>query len=153
MQIRAFKSEDAPQILALSSRFNEIDFLAYRDLDVMTQKQLELAQKSIASNASNIFVAESNGHFLGYLEMSSKKDYFTQKEVAYIEAIAVLSTAEKQGVGQLLMTKAEDWCREQHCTELVLDVFSANQKAISFYGRLGFDKEIIKMVKSVTPKS
>lgn len=29
MQIRAFKSEDARQILALSSRFNEIDFLAY----------------------------------------------------------------------------------------------------------------------------
>lgn len=63
MQIRAFKSEDAPQILALSSRFNEIDFLAYRDRDVMTQEQLELTQKSIASNASNIFVAESNGHF------------------------------------------------------------------------------------------
>ena len=61
MQITAFKSEDAPQIL--SSRFNEIDFLAYRDRDVMTQKQLELTQKSIASNASNIFVAESNGHF------------------------------------------------------------------------------------------
>ncbi|MCY7202798.1 GNAT family N-acetyltransferase [Streptococcus gallolyticus subsp. gallolyticus] len=51
------------------------------------------------------------------------------------------------------MTKAEDWCREQHCTELVLDVFSANQKAISFYERLGFNKEITKMVKSVTPKS
>ena len=63
MQIRAFKSEHAPQILALSSLFNEIDFLAYRDRDVMMQKQLELIQKSIASNASNIFVAESNGHF------------------------------------------------------------------------------------------
>jgi GNAT superfamily N-acetyltransferase len=65
--------------------------------------------------------------------MSSEKNYFTQKK--FIEAIAVLSTAKKSGSWQLLMTKAEDWCREQHCTELVLDVFSANQKAISFHER------------------
>lgn len=85
--------------------------------------------------------------------MSSLKNYFTQKKLLTLKLSLCFQPQKKQGVGQLLMTKAEDWCREQHCTELVLDVFSANQKAISFYERLGFDKEIIKMVKSVTPKS
>jgi len=105
MQIRAFKSEDARQILALSSHFNEIDFLAYRDRDVMTQKQLELTQKSIASNASNNFCRGIKRAFLGYLELSSEKKFISLKKM-FIEAIAVLFNRKKrQGVGQLLMTK------------------------------------------------
>lgn len=47
------------------------------------------------------------------------------------------------------MKKAKEWCIENNCTELVLDVFSGNKKAINFYNNLGFEIEIIKMVKSV----
>lgn len=83
MKIRNFKKKDITKILELSSRFNEVDFLEYRDAEIMDKKQFELSQKSIETNSSNIFVADLNGDFLGYLEMSKEKDYFTQKDVAY----------------------------------------------------------------------
>ena len=66
-----------------------------------------------------------------------------------IEAIAVSSDAEGQGVGKLLLKKAEDWCVKNNCSELVLDVFSTNAKAIRFYKNAGFEEEVKKMVKTV----
>ena len=149
MKIRNFEKKDITKILELSSRFNEVDFLGYRDAEIMDKKQFELSQKSIETNSSNIFVADLNGDFLGYLEMSKEEDYFTQKDVAYIEAIAVSSDAEGQGVGKLLLKKAEDWCVKNNCSELVLDVFSTNAKAIRFYKNAGFEEEVKKMVKTV----
>lgn len=149
MKIRNAKKDDISNILELSVRFCEIDFLDYRDTEVMKERQKSLSEKSIETNFSNIYIAESDNKFLGYLEMSKEKDYFTQKDIAYIKAIAVNLNAERQGVGKQLMKKAKEWCIENNCTELVLDVFSGNKKAINFYNNLGFEIEIIKMVKSV----
>lgn len=147
MIIRDFQEKDSKHILNLSSRFNEAELMEYRNHEVMNKKQIELAEKSILNNKSNIFVVEHEEEFLGYLEMTKENDYFTNKPIGYISAIAVTSSSEGKGVGKLLMKKAETWCAENQCTELVLDVFKANQNAIMFYRHLGFEEEIVKMVK------
>ena len=147
MIIRSYQDKDDEYILNLSSRFYETPSMAYRDLDTMRESQNALAEQSILKNKANIFIVEQDGEFLGYLEMTKQNDYFTKKPVGYIAAIAVTTSSEGKGVGKMLMRQAELWCKTNKCTELVLDVFRSNEKAIAFYKHLGFEEEIVKMVK------
>ncbi|GAJ97737.1 ribosomal-protein-alanine acetyltransferase [Geomicrobium sp. JCM 19055] len=109
---------------------------------------MELAESSV-KNASNIYVAEQEQQFLGYIELAEQRDFFTNESVAYISAIAVTPEAQGSGVGKQLMKKAEQWCIERGLSQLVLDVFKANEGAVQFYKRLGFEEEVVKMVKSL----
>jgi ribosomal protein S18 acetylase RimI-like enzyme len=47
------------------------------------------------------------------------------------------------------MTAAEKWARAQDYRLLHLEVFANNDKAQSFYQRIGFNKETLHMVKTL----
>ena len=94
-------------------------------------------------------MVEHDSEFLGYIELTEDRDYFTNDRVAYISAIAVTSAGEDKGIGKVLMGKAEKWCLEKGCKQIVLDVFKANDNAIHFYRHLGYEEEIVKMVKTI----
>lgn len=149
MYMRPFQEKDKDSIINLSDRFSDIPFMEYRNREDMEQKQLELAKSSVSSSSSDIFVAEQDDKFLGYIELTEERDYFTNVRIAYISAIAVTSAGEGKGIGKMLMSKAEKWCLDKGCKHLVLDVFKANDNAINFYKYLGYEEEIVKMVKTL----
>uniref|UniRef100_UPI0006CF836B GNAT family N-acetyltransferase n=1 Tax=Bacillus sp. JCM 19041 TaxID=1460637 RepID=UPI0006CF836B len=132
-----------------AERFSDISFMAYRDIEKMKQKQNELAQASVESDESTFFIAEQDGIFLGYIELKEETDYFTVEKTAYISAVAVASSGEGKGVGKKLMQKAEQWSKEKGLKQIVLDVFKANERAVDVYRHLGYDEEIVKMVKVI----
>ncbi|SEN93827.1 Ribosomal protein S18 acetylase RimI [Amphibacillus marinus] len=148
MTIRPYQEKDNDKIIKLADRFSAIPFMTHRNQEDMEQKQLELAKKAISSRSSDIFVAEENDNFLGYIELTEVSDYFTTDSVAYISAIAVTHAGEGKGIGKQLMEKADQWCLAKGCKYLALDVFTANEQAINFYNHLGYQAEIVKMVKS-----
>ena len=143
MHIRPYQDKDKDSIIRLSNRFSQIQFMEYRN------QQLELAKNAVSSSTSDIFVVEHNGEVRGYIELTKDRDYFTNDVVAYISAIAVTSVGEGKGIGKMLMAKAEKWCLDKGCKQLVLDVFKANENAINFYKYLGYEEEIVKMVKTL----
>ncbi|CAG9622701.1 GNAT family N-acetyltransferase [Sutcliffiella rhizosphaerae] len=149
MLIREFKEEDNLHIIELSKRFSDINFMNYRDKNSMEKKQVELAEAAIEKNRSNIFVAEENGDFLGYIELALQEDYFTGEKQGYISSIAVMPKGEGKGIGKELMKKAEEWTSEQGLNVLVLEVFKNNQRAVGFYETLGYQQEIVKMTKEI----
>ncbi|WP_066186563.1 GNAT family N-acetyltransferase [Gracilibacillus timonensis] len=149
MKIRPYQEKDKDQIINLSYRFTDIPLMEYRNREDLKAKQLELAMNAVTSITSDIFVVEDRDVFQGYIELTSDRDYFTNERIAYISAIAVTSGGEGKGIGKLLMAKAEEWCLDKGCKQLALDVFKANKHAISFYRHLGFEEEIVKMVKTL----
>lgn len=149
MKIRPYQEKDKDHIINLSYRFNDIPLMEYRNREDMKEKQIELAINAVTSSTSDIFVVEDRDVFQGYIELTSDRDYFTNERVAYISAIAVTSAGEGKGIGKMLMVKAEEWCLAKGCKQLALDVFKANKHAISFYRHLGFEEEIVKMVKTL----
>ncbi|KYG31846.1 GNAT family N-acetyltransferase [Alkalihalobacillus trypoxylicola] len=150
MIIRKYHEQDHPVILALAERFNHIDYMKHRDQDAMAKKQEQMALQSLTDNKENIYIAENNGMILGYLELAIQKDYFTGKEQAYISAIAVSEKGEGKGIGKALMAKAEEWAIDQGLSEVILDVFLDNNRAVGLYEHLGYQKEIVKMVKELS---
>lgn len=147
MLIRQMENKDKKKIISLAERFSDIVFMEYRDIEKMKRKQTELAQASVEADDSTIFVAEQDGIFLGYIELKEEIDFFTTEKTAYISAVAVASSGEGKGVGKQLMHRAEQWSREKGLKQLVLNVFKANQRAIDIYRHLGYEEEIVKMVK------
>lgn len=55
-----------------------------------------------------------------------------------VQRMAVLKPARKSGYGRILMSKAEDYARKHHFTQLVL---GAQMTARDFYQRLGYHSQ------------
>ncbi|UTR05898.1 GNAT family N-acetyltransferase [Alkalihalobacillus sp. LMS6] len=149
MYIRPFEKKDTEKLLGLSSRFLEFQLLQHRDKLAMEKKQNELLEDAIQHRAHQLFVAEEDDQFLGYLEIGLQQDFFTKEQQVYIAGIATTSEAQGRGVGKELMTKAEQWAREQGVKTIVLDVFKANEHAVRFYEYAGYQQEIVKMTKTI----
>lgn len=149
MLVRKFEETDRLFVIELAKRFNNIEHLAFRNELQMSKKQEELVVQAVISNKENIFIAESGGAKLGYIELGIQDDYFTDRKQAYISAIAVSEKSEGKGIAKILMNHAEEWAINQGLTQVSLDVFLKNKKAIDVYEHLGFQKEIVKMVKSL----
>lgn len=149
MLVRKFEETDRLFVIELARRFNNIEHLAFRNEHEMSKKQEELVVQAVISNKENIFVAESGGAKLGYIELGIQDDYFTDRKQAYVSAIAVSEISEGKGIAKILMNHAEEWAINQGLTQVSLDVFLKNKKAIDVYEHLGFQKEIVKMVKSL----
>ena len=49
-----------------------------------------------------------------------------------------------------LIAKAEEWARSQGLDWLTISVFEANGRAAGLYERLGFGRDIVRLVKPLT---
>nr|WP_234448089.1 GNAT family N-acetyltransferase [Virgibacillus salexigens] len=115
----------------------------------MEKRQEETALESINKKSSNIFIAEEEGIYMGYIELNDTVDYFTRQRQGYISAIAVAKNSEGMGVGKRVMKKAEKWAQQKGYDQLVLHLFTANQRAMNFYKNLGYEQEFTVMVKQM----
>ncbi len=59
---------------------------------------------------------------------------------AYITNIAVADGFKRRGIGKSLMTAATEYCRENKCRFITLEVRSGNSAAIGLYNSFGFEK-------------
>lgn len=149
MIIRRYEQKDAKDVIELAKRFNGVSYMRYRDQAKMEAKQRDLALKAVKENTENIFVAEDQGELFGYIELTIQEDYFTKKRQAYVSAISVASQGEGKGIGKALMKKAEEWALSHGLTEVILDVFKNNERAVGLYEHLGYQQEVVKMVKEL----
>ena len=91
------------------------------------------------------FIAEdSSGHRLGFILLTSEIDFFTQEQHGHVADLAVLPTAEGQGIGQALMQFAEAWAKSHNYPFLTLNAFPQNKRGRSFYAQLGYQEDLIK---------
>lgn len=70
---------------------------------------------------------------------------------AYIEEMAVLASHRGRGVGARMMESAVEWARDRGAEEILLDVWEANEEAISFYEKLGFRRTQWRMARNLEP--
>jgi ribosomal protein S18 acetylase RimI-like enzyme len=155
IQIRPFTPSDTNFIESLIHRFSEFDLPAWRQRDEIENTNLISLTKAMAMREpdSEIFIAQDEaGNRAGFLHLQTQTDYFNGKKVGYISDLAVGAAFEGQGIGRILLDKAEDWARAEGCHLLSLYVFSNNSRARKIYEQLGFDEEVIKYVKPLIPK-
>lgn len=155
IHLRPFSPPDTGFIESLIPRFSEFDLPTWRTRNEIDKASLASLKKAMETPepGSAIFIAEDEmGKRAGFLHIQIQTDYFNSKKIAYISDIAVDSFFEGQGIGRILLDKAEDWAREQDCSLLTLYVFSDNSRARKVYEKLGFKEEVTKYVKPLFQK-
>ncbi|HET9137446.1 MAG TPA: GNAT family N-acetyltransferase [Candidatus Kapabacteria bacterium] len=90
------------------------------------------------------FVAESDGHLIGYVTIyieNKTPQCVLELSIGNVPEIRTLYVLERflgQGVGFQLMNYAEEYLKQNGFHNVWLDVFSENDRAIRFYKRQGY---------------
>jgi [ribosomal protein S18]-alanine N-acetyltransferase len=79
-------------------------------------------------------VAEADGQLAGYAGL------MVVGETADVQALAVAASAQRQGIGRMLLGAVIDQARRSGARELFLEVRADNEAALALYVRAGFEQ-------------
>lgn len=91
-----------------------------------------------------LIARDESGTAIGCAELSIRayaEDCVTGR-VAYLEGWYVIPEARRHGVGRALIEAAEDWARQQGCTEFASDALLDNDVSASAHEALGFTETV-----------
>lgn len=105
-----------------------------------------------------VLVAESDGQLVGFAEVTlrSRADGCDPtRPVGFFEGWFVAEEHRRKGVGTALLRAAEDWVREQGCTEMASDALIDNDVSLRAHEALGFEvvDRVVNFRKSLERRS
>src|SRR5690625_323101 len=104
----------------------------------------EMESRFLKINSNPLYstqVAEKNGVIVGMIGMMLGFHYEKNENYVRIVALVVDSEYRKQGIGEKLIEKAEEWAKEQRANRIALNSGNRSERddAHHFYIRLGFE--------------
>lgn len=109
------------------------------------QKMIEAYEHSAKYNA--YFVCLMDGHTLiGWVQIDKAFDYLTGDEIGWINDLYVKAPYRGKGYSKLLMEEAFKEFRKNGYSDVRLNVYSHNEKAMKLYEKMGF-KDVSKFMK------
>lgn len=105
------------------------------------------------SKVGKIFVAEIQGQVVGFVSVRRERDWDSYlssiTDHAYISDLVVLHSYRGQGIGKVLMQKAEEYAIQQGVPVVKIGVLSRNQPAIHLYEQSGFRSYEMVLMKEL----
>jgi ribosomal protein S18 acetylase RimI-like enzyme len=152
MLIRRATDADAPAILALVPRLVGFEPPPWRDRAAMTETDLDVVAEAIRSTTEDpsVFVAEIDGAVRGFIHLRSLEDYYRRHKHGHVADIVVADSHEGQGIATALLGRAEEWSRAQGYDWMTLGVFEQNARAERLYQKLGYRRDVIRLLKPLT---
>lgn len=123
--------------------------------DTSLDEMLGHYQEVLELGEGTCFLAYKEGQPIGFIELSIRNDYVEGADelpVAYIEGLYIDSDYRQKGLGQMLITRAEQWAVQQGFRQLCSDVEMENQLSILFHEKAGFTEaaRIVCFVKNLS---
>lgn len=147
VNIRQFHSFDISKInkifkQTLSSHIENMPDL-FCSLDENNNWNSQFLKKISENNTGIVFVAEISREVVGYIISYLQKfpmnaPFYKARKVLYIEDISIEEQYQNKGIGTLLISKCEKWAKKNGFTDIELNVYESNQRAQSFYHKLGY---------------
>ncbi|SRR5258706_3363917 len=81
----------------------------------------------------------------GYARIENSKSYLQHKQHAYLGFMYVVPEQRGKGINKRIIEVLQDWAVSQNVSELRLEVYQGNIKAINAYEKIGFSKLIFEM--------
>jgi ribosomal protein S18 acetylase RimI-like enzyme len=89
-------------------------------------------QNSVGGDMRNVLVALSDDKIVGYVNP------VVDGSEGWIGGVGVIQSARGKGIGEKLMTAAEDFCRQKGVSEVFLEVIEGNIRAQRLYEKLRY---------------
>ncbi len=150
--IRPALDRDREFVLSLVSSLLEFGSSAWEDAESLApafREALGLVLSSRDPRATVLIAHAADETPLGFISLRVHEDV-TGAERGHVADLAVTEDARRMGVGTALMKAGESWARDRGLPLLSLDVWSTNDRALSFYHRLGYSAESCRLIKRVS---
>ncbi|MBQ2800733.1 MAG: GNAT family N-acetyltransferase [Lachnospiraceae bacterium] len=103
---------------------------------------------------SAIFICFVDSQAIGFAQCQLRHDYVEGTEsspVGYLEGIFVEQEYRHKGYAKVLLSKCEEWAKEQGCLEFASDCELDNSNSFAFHMNMGFSEanRIICFIKSL----
>lgn len=145
--------------IPLCELFDEIDALHRDKLPGMFQKtdgpvrERAYYLSIVADENIGFFIAEAGPGLVGFVHTIFRDaptfPVFVPRKIAVVDSLVVKAGFRQQGLGEMLMDKAQEWAIAKGATSMELNVYEFNQTAISFYERLGYQTYSRRMQKEL----
>jgi ribosomal protein S18 acetylase RimI-like enzyme len=147
--IKTAEEENRAFIFELSPRLAEVAGLPWHSEETVQKMQDEYMTYILdkAGPSRITLIAVKNSSPLGFIHVRAHEDGISGEVCGTVPLLAVSPKAQGMGVGKLLMESAQRWAKEQGYRLLHLEVFANNTKAQGFYKNLGFEAEMLHMIK------
>jgi ribosomal protein S18 acetylase RimI-like enzyme len=90
-----------------------------------------------------LFVAKVEGKLVGFIHAVIRDTpaipVFVRRRYAVIDNITVSARYRRNGIGQMLMHRIDEWAIAKGATAIELNVYEFNRVAIAFYQGLGYE--------------
>ena len=147
--IRPAHEGDCEFIAGLVPILLEFGSPAWDDGAALTQGFRDVLVSAVRAQdpRSTVLVAEgADGAPLGFIALKVGDDVVGVAR-GHVADLAVAADARRIGVGTALMRAGEVWARDRGLPALSLDVWSTNERALTFYQRLGYCAESLCLIK------
>lgn len=149
--IRQADNRDSDFIFSLSPNLAEVANLHWHTKEAVQQMQdnyiADMLAETTTPNAT--LIAEVNQVPLGFIHVRTRQDDISGEVCGTIPLLAVSPKSQGLGIGKRLVASAEKWAKELGYRLIHLEVFANNSKANAFYGNLGFEPEMVHMIKTL----
>ena len=99
------------------------------------------------------YVCEQDGEIVGVINATpkspSKVPFVKKRKILNIDSIIVKNGFQRLGIGKKLFKKVEDVAKKQNYEAILLNVWSFNKSAISFYEAQGMTCQSMKFEKKL----
>lgn len=153
MLIRRANPADADAILALVPRLaSSFTPPPWREPAAMTATDLDVIAEALRSVGDDpaVFVAEVDGDVAGFVHVRSLEDYYRRRCHGHVADLVVAPAFEGRGVATALLARAEEWSRAQGYDWMTIGVFEENARAERLYQKLGYRRDVIRLLKPLT---
>ena len=152
INVRPATADDLPFILSLVPRLVAFDVPPWRDAEAIRASSGSLLREALTTPpaGSAVLLASSYDEPLGFVHLETTPEFFTGEPQGYVANLAVKEMGEGKGVGKALVDTAQAWTRARGMRHLTLYVFAGNARARTFYARLGFEEDSLKLVKKTS---
>ena len=131
--------------------YERIQSICELDLGYECEKELvKLRLANLDHNRECVFVADEGSKVIGFIHVEIYEILYAPS-MANILGIAVSSEYRRQGIGKLLLSKAEEWAKCKGINKMRLSSGAVRKEAHEFYRGLGYndEKPQIRFIKSL----
>lgn len=107
------------------------------------EELIEEFEAVIQDKESAIFIVSIDDKKIGFAQCQLRHDYVEGTKttpVGYLEGIFIREEYRKQGYAKKMLSKCEEWAKEQGCSEFASDCELENEISIEFHIKMGFEE-------------
>jgi aminoglycoside 3-N-acetyltransferase I len=131
-KIQKLSHQNLNQFVALIRVFEAV--FEMEDFQMPDENHL---QNLLSTDTFHVFVALVDKQVVGGLTAYTLEQYYSERPLVYIYDLAVQTHYQRQGIGKMLMTEVNQYCKEAGMEEIFVQADEVDGHAIEFYRSTG----------------